>query len=175
MSDLLPIAYVGILLAFLAGVAVFVFRQVLKTRRTERLLADLQAKYKEGKGDAKNYYDLAGIYLEKKLYVQAGKVLQKALKTGKVEPENRALIYNSLGYSYCAQDQLDLGIRQYREALKLYPECVSAWNNLGRAYERKSLTVQALEAYEEALKFAPESAEAKRRAESLRKRLPDRK
>jgi tetratricopeptide (TPR) repeat protein len=48
---------------------------------------------------------------------------------------------------------------------------VTALNNLGHVYERKKLTAQALESYEQALKYEPDNAIAKRRAESLRKRL----
>jgi tetratricopeptide (TPR) repeat protein len=74
-----------------------------------------------------------------------------------------------LGYVYFAQEQYDLAIRQYKEALKLKPDYVVALNNLGHAYEKKKLTAQALEMYEAALKFAPNNATAKRRAESLRR------
>jgi tetratricopeptide (TPR) repeat protein len=42
---------------------------------------------------------------------------------------------------------------------------------LGYAYERKKLTAQALEAYEQALQGDPRNAIARRRSESLRKRL----
>ena len=74
-----------------------------------------------------------------------------------------------MGYVYFAQEQYDLAIRQYKEAIKLKPDYVSALNNLGHAYEKKKLNAQALEMYEATLKLAPNNPVAKRRAESLRR------
>ncbi|MEO1180849.1 MAG: tetratricopeptide repeat protein, partial [Cyanobacteria bacterium J06636_28] len=70
-----------------------------------------------------------------------------------------------------AQGQFDLAIRQYKAALKITPGYVTALNNLGHSYEKKQLTVQALESYEQALKVEPDNITAKRRAQSLRKRV----
>lgn len=81
------------------------------------------------------------------------------------------MLYNALGFSYFAQEQYDLAIRQYKEALKLDPSYVTAFNNLGHAYERKQLATQALEVYEQALTLDPNNSTAKRRAESLQKRV----
>ena len=81
------------------------------------------------------------------------------------------MIYNGLGYAHFAQEQYDLAIRNYKEALKLQPNYVTAINNLGHAYEKKKLTAQALQCYEDALKLEPNNSTAKRRAESLRKRF----
>ncbi|MGF1478954.1 MAG: tetratricopeptide repeat protein [Cyanophyceae cyanobacterium] len=172
MSENLTIVYLAVLLVLLSATAVFIFRQVLRTRRVENTFSKLQNKLKQEKGTAKEYYQLASLYLDKKLFVQANNLLQKALKEGQgAEPENRALIYNALGYSYFAQEQYDLAIRQYREALKLNSEYVVALNNLGNVYERKQLTAQALAVYEQALQLEPDNTTAKRRAESLRKRM----
>ena len=66
-----------------------------------------------------------------------------------------------MGYAYFAQEQYDLAIRQYKEALKCNPEYVIALNNLGNAYERKQLTAQALETYEQALTYDPKNSTAK--------------
>lgn len=170
-ADLLPTVYVGTLLVILAGVSIFLLRQVLQTRRTEKALEDLQEKLKEGVGTPEDYYELGNIYLGKKLYTQAGKVLEKALKSKSLEPENRALVLNALGFSYYAREQYDIATRQYKEAIKCNPAYTYAWNNLGKVYERKNLTVQALEAYEETLKIAPTDRAALRRAEALRKRV----
>ena len=76
-----------------------------------------------------------------------------------------------MGYAYFAQEQYDIAIRKYKEALKLYPEYVVALNNLGNVYEKKQLIAQAVEVYDEAIKYEPENKIAKRRAESLKKRL----
>ncbi|HEY9889792.1 MAG TPA: tetratricopeptide repeat protein [Candidatus Obscuribacterales bacterium] len=98
--------------------------------------------------------------------------LKQALKLlDAEESEKAALIYNALGFAYFAQEQYDLAIRQYKEALDIAPTYVTALNNLGHSYERKQLTAQALEAYEAALKYEPENKTAQRRAESLKKRF----
>ena len=172
MNNTLSIVYILVLLFLLSATALFIFRQVIKTRRVESDFSTLQKRLKDDQGTAQDYYQLGSLYLDKKLYVQSISVLQKALKAAKdVEPENKALIYNALGYAYFAQEQYDLAIRQYKEALKLNPEYVIALNNLGNVYERKQLTAQALEVYEKALESEPENTTAKRRAQSLRKRF----
>ncbi|NJN49148.1 MAG: tetratricopeptide repeat protein, partial [Alkalinema sp. RL_2_19] len=68
-------------------------------------------------------------------------------------------------------EQFDLAMKQYKEALKLSPEYVTAINNLGHSYERKQLASKALEMYDQALALEPNNSTAKRRAEALRKRL----
>ncbi len=171
MNDTLPTVYISLLLVLLLLAAIFVFQQIIKTTLTEKRFSRLQNQLKDGKGTAQDYYELGSIYLDKKLFVQAVKLFQLALKAKKIEPENKALINNALGYGYFAQEQYDIAIKQYKEALKLYPEYVVAWNNLGNAYERKQLVTQALEAYEKALEYEPNNDTAKRRAQSLRKRF----
>lgn len=168
----LPIIYLSILVGLLALASWFLIRQIWKTRRTETTLSRLQDKLNQGKGTAKEHYELGGILLDKRLYSQAVTQFQKALKAKDLEGvENSALIYNALGFAYAAQEQFDLAIRQYKEALQQLPEYPTALNNLGFAYEKKQLTTQALESYEAALQIDPKNAIAKRRIESLRKRL----
>jgi tetratricopeptide (TPR) repeat protein len=170
-SNLL-LTYLVILLVLLGVAAYFVIRQVFKTRRIESTLSRLQSKLSKEKGTAQEYYELGSLLLDKKLYTQAALYLQQALKQlADDETDNAAIVYNALGYSYFAQEQYDLAIRNYKEALKITPEYVTALNNLGHSYERKQLMNQALEAYESALKSEPNNSTAKRRADSLRKRL----
>ncbi|MDJ0724005.1 MAG: tetratricopeptide repeat protein [Prochloraceae cyanobacterium] len=172
MNETLPIVYISILLVILSSAAVFILLQIFKTRKFETSFSKLQKKLKQEKGTSQEYYELGSLYLKKKLFVQSIALFQKALKTGEeIEAENQALIYNALGFAYLAQEQYDLAIRQYKEALKLYPEYVVALNNLGNAYEKKQLTAKALEVYENALKYDPKNSIAKKRAESLRKRF----
>ncbi|MBR8829765.1 MAG: hypothetical protein N5P05_001283 [Chroococcopsis gigantea SAG 12.99] len=173
MDDILPIIYVSGLLIFLLGLFIFVVLQIVKTRQVENKFNRLQKKLQQEKGSAKEYYELGSIYLDKKLYVQAVTLLQKALKTdaGGVEEENKALIYNALGFAYFSQEQFDLAIRNYKEAIKLYPQYTIALNNLGNVYERKQMVNKALESYEETLKYEPNNTVAKKRVQSLRKRL----
>ncbi len=171
MDTNLAAGYLAILLVLLFAVSFVIFRQVLKTRRTETTFADLQKKLTKEKGTAQEYYELGGIYLKKKLYTQAIATLQKALKAAEEEEENTSAIYNGMGYAYFAQEQYDLAIRHYKEALRIEPNYITALNNLGHAYERKSLTAQALQTYEQVLQSAPQNKTAKHRLESLRKRV----
>lgn len=168
----LPVIYLSVLVALLAIAGVFLFRQVLRTRRVESTFTRLQNKLSQEKGTAKEHYELGGILLDKRLYSQAIAQFQKALKAKDLEgAENTAVIYNALGFTYAAQEQYDLAIKQYKEALELQPGYVTAYNNLGFSYEKKQLIGQAVEAYEQALNGDPKNATAKRRLESLRKRL----
>lgn len=172
MNDSLPIIYLSVLLGLLGVVAIFIFQQIFKTRKVESAFSRLQNKLTKEKGTAKEYYELGSIYLDKKLFVQAIQLLQKALKADKnLESENQALIYNALGFAYFSQEQYDLAIRNYKEAIKLYPDYTVALNNLGNVYEKKQLISQALETYETTLKYEPNNIKAKKRVESLQKRL----
>lgn len=170
-SNLLLI-YLTTLLGLLGVAAFFVLRQVFKTRRIESTLSRLQTKLTKDKGTAQEYYELGSLLLDKKLFTQSTLYLQQALKNlGEDETENAALIYNALGYAYFAQEQYDLAIRNYKEALKIEPGYVTVMNNLGHSYEKKQLVNQALELYEEALKLEPKNQTAKRRYDSLKKRV----
>lgn len=172
MDDKLLITYLSILVGLLAVASWFVIRQIFRTRRTETTLSRLQNKLTREKGTAKEYYELGSILLDKRLYSQAINQFQKALKAKDLEgAENVALVYNALGFTYAAQEQYDLAIRQYKEALEQLPDYPTALNNLGFAYEKKQLITQALEAYDSVLAVDPKNGTAKRRAESLRKRL----
>ncbi len=171
MDKSLPIFYISLLLVLLGIAAGAVFRQILKTRKIETTLNRLQSKLAKEKGTAQEYYELGSIYLDKKIYAQAVNLFQKALKTEDLQVPDSALVYNALGFAYFAQEQYDLAIRQYKDALKIVPDYVTALNNLGHAYEKKQLTAPALEAYEQVLIIEPNNVTAKRRAESLRKRL----
>lgn len=172
MTESLPIVYLSVLLIILGGLGIFVFSQVLKARRLENTFGKLQKKLQNTKGTAQEYYQLGSIYLDKKLYSQSINLFQKALKMAEeVEPENQALIYNAMGYACFAQEQFDLAIRHYKDALKLYPDYVIALNNLANVYEKKQMVNKALETYQETLAIEPSNKVAQRRANSLKKRL----
>lgn len=176
MDSNLATIYLSVLVGLLLIAVVSIFRQVFKSRRVEGSMSRLRKKLTKESGTTQEYYELASIYSEKKLFSQAITLFQKALKAaeedrvdGEEEQQNIAYIYNGLGYAYFAQEQYDTAIRQYKEALKIKPDYVVGLNNLGHAYERKKLNAQALQAYENALKIQPNNATAKRRSESLRR------
>ncbi|MEM9245345.1 MAG: tetratricopeptide repeat protein [Cyanobacteria bacterium P01_F01_bin.153] len=172
MDSNLVLSYIVLLIILLSGAAFFVLRQAFKTRRMESTMNKLQKKVSAREATAKDYYELGSIYLDKRLFAQAVGQLQQALKNREeMEPENVAIIYNALGYGYVAQEQYDMALRQYKSAVKAFPEYATAWNNLAFAYEKKQLISQALEAYENVLAIEPGNSVAKRRAGSLRKRV----
>ena len=172
MDQSLISVYFILLLGLLGVAAVFVFRQVIKTRRVENNLSALQDKLGQSKGSTQEYFEMGSILLSKKLYAQSTSLLQKALKRAEKEGETEVSpIYNALGYAYFAQEQYDMAIKQYKVALEQNPNYVTALNNLGHAYEKKNLTQQALDAYEQTLKLDQKNATAKKRAQSLKKRL----
>ena len=172
MDSNLLIVYLSALLLILGSASWFLVRQILKTRKLEMSLERLENKLTTEKGTGQEYYELGSIYVDKKLYSQAIVLFQKALKGKDLEgEEDQAVVYNALGFAHFGQEQYDIAIRQYKEALKLQPEYVTSLNNLGHAYERKKLTAQALEIYEQAIACDPDNATAKQRIESLRKRL----
>jgi tetratricopeptide (TPR) repeat protein len=172
MNENLPLIYTSALLIILAFAAVFILKEVITTRLQENQLSRLQNKLKKEKGTAQEYYELGSLYLDKKLFVQSIGLFQKALKADKeLESENQALIHNALGYAYFAQEQYDIAIRQYKDALKIYPEYVVALNNLANVYEKKQMIVKAVETYKEAIQYEPDNKTAKKRLESLEKRL----
>ena len=173
MDTNLAISYLIILIVLLLGSGIFVVRQVLRTRRVETTLTRLQQSVTTGEASAKEYYELGSLLLDKKLFSRAVVQLQRALKADDLEgDENIALVCNALGFAYAAQEQYDLAIRQYKEAIKLQPQYVTALNNLGFVYERKMLIEQAIGVYEDALRYEANNTTAKKRLESLRRRVP---
>jgi tetratricopeptide (TPR) repeat protein len=166
MDSKLAIGYLTALVIMLGLVGWLVARQILKNRRQEKILADLQPKLAKEKGTAQEYYQLGSVYLRKKIYAKAIVEFQKSLKETPT-PE----VYNALGYAYFSQEQYDLAIKNYRLALELQPDYLVAINNLAHAYEKKKLTPQAISAYEQALALNPKDEIAQRRLKALKPRV----
>jgi tetratricopeptide (TPR) repeat protein len=191
MDNNLAALYLGLFLVLLSFAGWFVFRQVFRTRKNELKISQLEAKFKKEAGTIEEHYELGSIYLRKKLYVQAVTHLKQALKMAETEingeanadadaeeenlinpvAEPLAPLYNALGYAYFGQEQFDMAIRNYKEALKCKTNYLVAMNNLAHAYERKKLMKQALETYDEVLSQDPKNDTAKRRSRSLRKQV----
>ena len=172
MSELLPAIYLSGVVLLLGTIGFFVVLQTIRTTRTEKQFYRLQKKLQKEKGSAQEYYELGSLYLNKKLYIQATNLFNKGLEIGKnLEPENQALIYNALGFCYLSQEQIDLAIHNYKDAIKLYPQYIIALNNLANAYEKKQMTEKALETYRKTLENDLNNKVAKRRVKILNKRL----
>ncbi|MGF1602852.1 MAG: tetratricopeptide repeat protein [Thermosynechococcaceae cyanobacterium] len=172
----LPLAwiYLALLLGLLLFAVVMVIRQVLQTRKTETKIERLQTKIRGGSGTVEDHFELGSIYLMKKLPGQAAEQFKKAIKIIEVDeeiPPESAPVYNALGFALFNQDQYDMAIRQYKEALEHQPDYVTALNNLGHVYEKKNLMTQALESYEKSLEQDPKNSTATRRVKVLRRRL----
>jgi tetratricopeptide (TPR) repeat protein len=167
--DWFPLLYLSALGSLLAVVGWLVLREIRRNRRQESVIQRLQPLLGKGKGSPRDHYELGSVYLEKKLYDQAIVQFKKGLAAAGDEPVPP--IANALGFAYFSQQQFDLAIRFYKEALKGDPDYVIAWNNLGHAYEKKGLVQPAIAAYEETLNRDPENAIARRRLTSLQKRL----
>lgn len=191
MDTSLANVYLGLFLVLLSFGAWFVFRQVFSTRKNELRISSLEAKFKTEVGSIEEYFELGSIYLRKKLFVQAITELKKSLKMAEAEvngadapddedPEETetnpvaeplAPLYNALGYAYFGQEQFDMAIRNYKEALKCKSDYLVAMNNLAHAYERKKLVKQALDTYDQVLSQDPKNDTAKRRSRTLRKQV----
>jgi tetratricopeptide (TPR) repeat protein len=163
--------YLTAFLGILSVAAFFIIRQILKTTKIEKALTKLEKKLKNERGTIPEYYELGSIYLDKKMFTQAIIMFKKAIKLEDGDTPEMSPVYNALGYAYFGQEQYDTAIRQYKEAIKLEPEYAMAMNNLGHAYEQKKMAPQALDIYERVLELEPNNETAKRRSESLRRRL----
>ncbi len=168
METPLALSYVVLLVGILAVVAYLIARQIIKNRQLEKVISELQPKLQKQKGTPQEHYELGSVYLKKKLYAPAIRELQQALKLAK-EPIPEVL--NALGYAYFAQEQYDLAIKHYKEALAVKADYLVCWNNLGHAYEKKKLLPQAIEAYEQSLTIEPSNQTANQRLTALKKRI----
>ncbi|MEN9203348.1 MAG: tetratricopeptide repeat protein [Thermostichus sp. DG_1_6_bins_120] len=163
-----PLLYLLGLATLLSVAGFFVLREVLRVRAQEQVINRLQPRLSKEKGSPQEHYELGSVYLQKRLYDQAIAQMKKALE---VAGEDIPPVCNALGFAYFSQGQYDLAIRYYKDAVTADPNYVTGWNNLAHAYEKKNLYGPSLEAYETALKLDPKNAIAKRRSDSLRKRL----
>jgi pentatricopeptide repeat protein len=91
-------------------------------------------------------------------YLDLG-MLSEALETSEkmraLYPENYR-VYVHLGFIYLTRERLKLAERNFKEALRLNPQCVEALNNLAVIYEKKGLKEEASEYYQLSIKGAPE-------------------
>ena len=97
-------SYLLILFILLVIIAIFVFRQFLKTRNEEISLIKYEQKGIDSLTTATELYEFGSIQIKKRLYPQATKTFLKAIKLAENEPiEGKAIIENALGFTYAAQ------------------------------------------------------------------------
>ncbi len=74
---------------------------------------------------------------------------------------SRPDIHWRLGDVYATQNRLDEAVRQYQEALRLYPDYAEARCHLGIALAHKAQVEEAIRQLQEALRLNPDYAEAR--------------
>ena len=89
-------------------------RQLLRVRRDEARLIELEQAGAAASRQASDLYELGSVQLRKRLYPQAAASLKQALKRANGEPEEaRAVIENALGFSLAAQKDYEGAVRHY--------------------------------------------------------------
>jgi tetratricopeptide (TPR) repeat protein len=172
MENLLPLTYLLILLIILSTLAFFLVQEILKKRKLEDNLYEIQKKVRTNKATSEDHYLLGTLYLSKKLFDQAIIQFRYALKGWDTkDKEGLANLYNTIGFTYFESEQYDLAIYYYKEALQNLQTYTTAWNNLGYAYEKKKLFSDALESYSNVLSYDRENEIATGRFQVLQRRV----
>lgn len=165
------LAYLLLLVAIVGSGAFVVIRQALIRRELDESAKKLGEAIRGGEATSEEYFELGAVLLRKKLYTQATKNLEKAIKVWDGETAEIAQVHNALGYAYFNLEKNDDAIEQYVKAVELQPGYVSAWNNLGDAYEKAQDMRNAYNAYQETLAVAPDNEIAKTRSAFLKRRM----
>ena len=170
--NLLPQTYLLGLVGLLAIAAVVVGRQLLRVRRDESQLQQLEQSGAAKSRQASDLYELGSVQLRKRLYPQATATLKQALKRLGDEPdEARAVIENALGFALAAQKDYEGASKHYKLALKAKPNYPVALNNLGYAQDKLLNVDEALRLYRRTLEIEPANGTAKRAVKKLEKRV----
>ena len=170
--NLLPQTYLLGLVGLLAIAAVVVCRQLLRVRRDESQLQQLEQSGAAKSRQASDLYELGSVQLRKRLYPQATATLKQALKRLGDEPdEARAVIENALGFALAAQKDYEGASKHYKLALKAKPNYPIALNNLGYAQDKLLNAEEALTLYRRTLEIEPGNGTAKRAVKKLEKRV----
>ena len=170
--NLLPQTYLLGLVGLLAIVAVVVGRQLLRVRRDEARLMQLEQANTAESRQASDLYELGSVQLRKRLFPQAAATLKQALKRLGNEPdEARAVIQNALGFALAAQKDYEGASKHYKLALKAKPDYPVAINNLAFAQDKMLKTKEALSLYRKTLEFEPKNSTATKAVKKLEKRV----
>ena len=173
MDRLLPQTYLLGLIGLLAIVAVVVGRQLLRVRRDELSLIEMEQNGASASKDAGQLYELASVQLRKRLYPQATANLRQASKRLTGEPdEAKALVENALGFALAAQKDFNGAVKHYRAAINAKADYPVALNNLAFARERLLQPEEAALLYRKVLELEPSNTTAKKRLKRLERQLP---
>ena len=172
MDSLLPQTYLLGLIGLLAIVAVVVGRQLLRVRKDELNLIQLEQDGAAASKDAGQLYELASVQLRKRLYPQATANLRQALKRLSGEPDDaKALVENALGFALAAQKDFNGAVKHYKAAINAKADYPVALNNLAFARERLLQPEEAAGLYREVLKLEPSNSIATKRLKRLERQL----
>ena len=164
-------SYLLILFFLLTIIAIFVFRQFIRTRKEEISLVEYEQKGIESLNTASELYEFGSIQIKKRLYPQATQTFLKAMKNSKDEPdEGKAIIENALGFTYAAQKEYKKAIKHYKSALTVLPQYTVALNNLALAQQSLFDYEQALLTYKKVLEIDPKNKTAIKKTKELNKR-----
>ena len=170
--NLLPQTYLLGLVGLLTIAAVVVGRQLLRVRRDESRLVQLERSGTAQSRQAADLYELGSVQLRKRLYPQAAATLKQALKRLGDEPdEARALIQNALGFALAAQKDYEGASKHYKLALKAKPDYPVALNNLAFAQNKLLNIEEALKLYRQTLELEPTNTTAQKAVKKLEKRV----
>ena len=170
--NLLPQTYLLGLVGLLTIAAVVVGRQLLRVRRDESRLVELERSGTAQSRQAADLYELGSVQLRKRLYPQAAATLKQALKRLGDEPdEARALIQNALGFALAAQKDYEGASKHYKLALKAKPDYPVALNNLAFAQDKLLNIEEALKLYRQTLELEPTNTTALKAVKKLEKRV----
>ena len=111
------------------------------------LIASLLRRVQTDPADASAHFQLGRAYHDFRLYDEALRHYQNAMR---LEPEN-PVYYEQIGRLWRDWRSLQPGLDSVKRALELDPNFVEAWNTLGTIYDRQGNPEQAQSAYLRAL------------------------
>jgi tetratricopeptide (TPR) repeat protein len=85
---------------------------------------------------------------------------QQLIRGASDTPQEKAKVSYNKGLRYQKQGKFAQAIKEYQNALALYPDFAEAYNNLGYSYRMKGNFDQAIVSYKKALRLKPDLAEA---------------
>jgi lipoprotein NlpI len=94
--------------------------------------------------------------LQRGEYDEAIRLSTRALESGELSPENRAIVFSSRGLAWSDKKDYDRAIADYTEAIRLNPQDAQAFYNRGVAWHFKKDYDRAIADYTEAIRLNPQ-------------------